>query len=711
MQRLLLLAIVVGCGCTSLESGARVNPIRKVVVLLQKMQAEVTRDGEREEDLYKKFMCYCKTGVDTLEASIEANKDKIASLEAELKGALAEKEQTSAALAEHKQSRADAKEAMAEATAMREKEAAEFAKLKTDSNMNLAALSKAIPAVENGMKGAFLQTSAANVVREYAMEKAQLGDEARQELLAFLSGSQSEGYVPQSGEIVGILKTLKDEMEASLKEATEDEAAAVQTYEALMAAKKKEVATLTAQIEKEMERLGELNVLLATGENQIEDAKEAVAADTKFLEELKTGCDTKTAEWEQIKKTRSDELVALSETIKVLNDDDALELFKKTLPGASAFVQLHATVAETRARALATLQKVAHHPQLDLIALALKGKKAGFEKVISMIDELSANLKKEQSNDDQKKEYCEAELDKSDDKRKIQENSIADSEAAIADMENLIANLSDEIAALEAGIKALDKQVSEATELRKTEHADYQTLMTDDTNAKEVLHWAKNRLNKFYNPKLYKAPPARELSDEQSITVSMGGTLAPTPAPGGIANTGIGAFAQMQASVAPPPPPETFGPYQKKGESGNGVIAMIDLLVADLDKETQEATVMEKDSQKEYEEMMADSAAKRAQDSKSITDKAAAKAATEEQLQAENDKKDDTTKDLSLNIEYIGQLHGECDWLLKYFEVRKNARTSEVEALGRARAVLSGADYSLIQTKHLRASRTLVVHK
>jgi len=711
MRTLLLLAFFVGCGCTALESEARVNPIRKVVVLLQKMQAEVTADGEREEGLYKKFMCYCKTGVATLEASIEANKDKIASLEAELKGALAKKKQTTADLAEHKQSRADAKAAMAEATAMREKEAAAFKKLETDSNMNLAALSKAIPAIENGMKGAFLQTAAANVVREFAMEKAQIGDDARQELLAFLSGTQSEGYVPQSGEIVGILKQLKDEMEASLKDATADEAAAVQTYDALMAAKKKEVATLTAQIEKEMERLGELNVLLATGENQIEDAKEAVAADTKFLQELKTGCDTKTAEWEEIKKTRTQELVALSETIKVLNDDDALELFKKTLPSASAFLQMHATATETKARALAALQKVAHHPQLDLIALALKGKKIGFEKVISMIDELAANLKKEQSDDDQKKEYCEAELDKTEDKQKVEENSISDSEAAIADMENLIANLAEEIAGLEAGIKALDKQVSEATELRKAEHADYNTLMTDDTNAKEVLLWAKNRLNKFYNPKLYKAPPARELTDEQSVTVSMGGTLAPTPAPGGIANTGIGALAQIGSSVAPPPPPETFGPYQKKGAGGNGVIAMIDLLAADLDKEMQEATVMEKDSQKEYEEMMSDSAAKRAQDSKSVTDKEAAKAATEEELQAENDKKDATTKGLGLTIEYLGQLHAECDWLLKYYSVRKSARTSEIEALGRARAVLSGADYSLVQTKHLRASRTLVLHK
>merc|ERR1719203_36233 len=174
----------------------------------------------------------------------------------------------------------------------------------------------------------------------------------------------------------------------------------------------------------------------------------------------------------------------------------------------------------------------------------------------------------------------------------------------------------------------------------------------------------------------------------------MGGTLAPTPAPGGIANTGIGAFAQ----VAPPPPPETFGPYTKKGESSTGVIAMIDLLVADLDKEMQEAEVMETDSQREYEAMMADSATKRAQDSKSLTDKNSAKASEEEALQAETDKKADTSKELALTLEYIGSLHGECDWLLKYHAVRKTARTSEVEALGRARAVLNGADFALVQT-------------
>merc|ERR1719213_971041 len=122
----------------------------------------------------------------------------------------------------------------------------------------------------------------------------------------------------------------------------------------------------------------------------------------------------------------------------------------------------------------------------------------------------------------------------------------------------------------------------------------------------------------------------------------MGGTLAPTAPPGGIAGTGI-ALVQVSAHnhgrAAPPPPPETFGAYSKKSEEGTGVISMIDLLVKDLDTEMQESTVSEKDAQADYEASMADAASKRAADSKSLTEKTSAKAQAEEMLQAETDKK------------------------------------------------------------------------
>merc|ERR1719311_1842942 len=134
---------------------------------------------------------------------------------------------------------------------------------------------------------------------------------------------------------------------------------------------------------------------------------------------------------------------------------------------------------------------------------------------------------------------------------------------------------------------------------------------------------------------------------------------------------------------------------------------MIDLLVADIDKENQIMEAEEKDAQKDYEQFMADAKEKRAQDSKAITDKESAKAETEDQLQTDTDTKKSKTVEAMETAKYLGSLHEECDWLLKYFDARKAAREGEIDALGKAKAVLSGADYSLVQMSsvHLRGKR------
>merc|ERR1719482_2588740 len=129
---------------------------------------------------------------------------------------------------------------------------------------------------------------------------------------------------------------------------------------------------------------------------------------------------------------------------------------------------------------------------------------------------------------------------------------------------------------------------------------------------------------------------------------------------------------------------------------------LIDLLVADLDKENQTMEVEEKDAQADYESFLSDASEKRAQDSKAITDKESAKAETETQLQADTDSKNSKTVEAMETAKYIGALHEECDWLLKYFDARKSARTGEIDALGKAKAVLSGADYSLVQMASAR---------
>jgi len=697
----------------SVDQQVTANPIRKVVTMLESIQKKVQAEGEKEEAMFKKFMCYCKNSGGDLSASIDASTTKIPQVESDISEAKAQKSQLEEDLTKHRADREAAKGAMAEATSIREKEAAAFAALKAEADANILAISKAVAALEKGMAGSFLQSSAAGVVAKVVRAKEDMIDADRQEILSFLAASQSADYAPQSGEITGILKQLGDSMSADLAEATSQEQTAIKNYDGLMAAKTKEVDAATAAIESKTVRVGEVSVNIVNMENDLSDTQKALLEDKKFLEDLDKNCKTKEAEWDEIVKTRADELTALSETIKLLNDDDSLELFKKVLPSASAsFVQVQVSQATARQRALAAIrgaQKGSKTPGLDFIALALHGKKIGFDKVIAMIDELSEVLKKEQVDDDNKKEYCSVQFDSLDDKKKALERSVSDSEKAIEDSKEAIATLTSEIEALAAGIKALDKSVAEASETRKEENADFTTLIAQDTAAKELLGVAKNRLNKFYNPKLYVAPPKRELSEEDRIVVNMGGTAPPTPAPGGIAGTGITVLADVslhdQTVTAPPPPPEAPGAFKAKSEESNGVIQMIDLLIADLDKEMTVATQEEKDAQADYEQMTKDAAEKRAADSASLSEKDATKADTEGQLQAHQDDHAAASSELMATLQVIQATHAECDWLIQYFDVRKEARNGELDSLSKAKAVLSGADYALLQTASKRALR------
>jgi len=688
---------------------AAINPIRKVVTLLQTMQKKVEEEGAAEAKLYEKFMCYCKNGASDLEASIGAAEDKVSSLPTEIKAAEEKLEQLKSDVKQAQADKAAAKDAVATATAIREKEAAAFASEKAEYDATITAIVKAVSALEKGMAGGFLQTRSAQVLRDFLRHENELVDIDHQTLTAFLSATEESSYAPKSGQIVGILKQMGDTMAADLASATKTEEEAIKTYDALVAAKKAEIDALTAEIEKKLKRIGKLGIEIVEMKEDLSDTEVALAADKDFLANLEKNCATKTAEWEARSKTRAEELVALADTIKVLNDDDALDLFKKTLPSASAsFVQTRVSLETLRSKATRELRKALltasrhHRPGFDFLVLALSGKKAltqgTFDKVIKMIDSMVAELKKEQQDDADKKEYCSVQLDTADDKKKSLEHAVSDLEGEIAKAKDLIATLSDEIAALTAGIVELDKSVAEATEQRQAENEEFKSLMAADTAAKELLAFAKNRLNKFYNPSLYIAPPKRELSAGDRIYENMGGELT-TAAPGGIANTGIAGFAQVKVhdQVAPPPPPATWDAYSKKTEESAGVIGMIDLLIKDLDKEMTEAKTEEKDGQADYETMMRESAEKRVADSKSLADKQAAKADTEKSLSDLSSEKKDTTSELLATLKYIQSLHTECDWLLKYFDMREQARTGEIDSLTKAKAVLSGADYSLLQ--------------
>jgi len=666
--------------------------------MLQMMQNKVSAEGAKKQEIYDKFMCYCDNADTLLGGAITAAEQKIPLLESSIGEDGEMKVQLDADIVKAKADREAANSAIAAATALRGKEATAFAKESGDLKTNIDALAKAIPAIEKGM-GGFLQTRTATVLQQLSVNM-DMSNVDRQMLTAFLTSKS--GYAPASGEIVGILKTMNDEMAADLAQSTADETSAIAGFEELKAAKTKEINALQSAIESKMTRVGELGVKVAEMVNDLEDTKEDSVETKKFLADLDVNCANKKKEWAAFKKMQGEELLALADTIKILNDDDALELFKKTLPGSSAsLLQVSVSSKAMAAKALNVLRNLrkGSDPRVDFLEVALAGGKAGFGKIIKLIDELVAQLQKEQKDDDAKKSYCENEMDTTEDKAKVLANEASDLETAISDAEESVSNLKAEIEALDDGIRALDKEVEDATGTRKEEHDDFTATSAGNGAAVDILKFAKNRLNKFYNPSQYKAPPKRELSEDEQITINMGGTLAPTEAPGGIAGTGIG-FIQAHNGVAPPPPPAADLAYKTKGEESGGVIAMIDTLVNDVEKEMQEAALEEKDAQGDYEKFMGDAGAKRAEDSKSMTDKEGALADTQDSLVTNKEALKNKNFEQMETAKYLGEVHQECDWLIKNYDMRAEARTGEIDAMGKAKDVLNGADYSLLQTAH-----------
>jgi len=672
------------------DSGA--NPIRRVVSMLQGMAKKVASEGEKEQELYDKFQCYCKNGNADLSLSISSSNTKVPQVQSDIEESESKVKQYQQDLKSHQEDRAAAKAAIASATAQREEEHKKFLAQSGEYKSYVNALAGAIPAIEKGMAGGFLQTKAGAVLRQAVASGSGLSDYDRQMVNSYLTGSSSsaEGYVPVSGEITGILKSLKDDFDKSLAETIEEETGSLKLFEELVQAKTKQVTAMTASIEKKTMRVGELQVEIANMKNDLTETEAALIADQKFLRDMDSNCASKTKEFEERVKTRAEELVAIQETVKILNDDDALDLFKKTLPGASAGSLIQSGGEQKRAlKFVRKAQQLAPHvAAIDFMALALQGKKVDFTKVLKMIDDMVALLKTEQVDDANKKEYCSLQIDLAEDKVKDLSKKVDDLSANIAEKEEQIGTLSGEIKDLVGSLRKLDKTVMEATEQRKEEHTEFVELMASDGQAKEVLAFAKNRLNKFYNPKLYNAPPKRKLSEEERISENFSAALVQ-----------INKHTQHEIRKDAPAPPPELGSYNKKSEESSGVIGMIDLLVRDLDKEMTEANAEEKNGQKEYEEAMDDAAKKRATDVKGMAGKEKAKADAEETFTTDKASKKVETKEMMATEQYMGNLHAECDWLLQNFDLRAQARSDEADNLKQAKAILSGADFSLAQAE------------
>jgi len=663
-------------------SNAKNRPVTKVINLLKDMQAQLEKEAEEDEETYEKVACWCETNDKEKTAAIAEAEARITDLTSTIEELTATSARLNTEIKNLEAEIAKNQEALDKATAMRQKELAEFNEEEKDMLQSIGALKSAIVVLSKHHPESLAQVPSETLLNMAAvidhqfkkhafMLKQTVTPSQRKAIAAFVQSpgdyfdaepTFKQSYAPQSGQIFGILKQMKETFESNLSTSQKEELAAQDAYEQLKTAKLAEIAAAKKQVDTKTVELAETDEKCATAKEDLESTKDALSADEKFLMDLKEKCKQTDEEMAERTKTRNEEIAAVSEAISILNDDDAHDMFSKTL----GFTQVNAVLNKSkrsRREAVAILKDVAKKSgSAEIAMLAATAQLDAFTKVIAAIDEMVVGIEKQKADEIKHRDFCIADLAQNEKATAVGTDEKGDIEAKIADLKSTIDTLKTDIGTKKAEVAEMEVQAKRAGEDREAENAEFQATVADQRATQEILNKALARLQAFYEKK------------EEAFLQSKHKAL------------------QTPGAAAPPPPPG-FKEYSTSSGAG-GVLAMLKGIINDAKNMEREAIMAESDAQNAYESFLKNTndSIKAAQKALVMMGEDQAKAESD-LVQAESDLKA-TLTELEGLAKYAAQLHQSCDFVMENFEIRQTAMDQEVEALRQAKSVLSGADFS-----------------
>jgi len=652
---------------------AKNRPVTKVITLLKDMLKQLEKEAEADEEIYDQLACWCETNDKEKTKAISDAEAKIEDLTTKIEELTASSARLNTEIKNLEKEVAQNQEALDQATAIRQKELAEFNAEEKDALQAISALKSAITVLSKHHGGALLQMPESHLqglasTIQYQMQKhasvlqGVLTHTERRAIAAFIQAPQDyfdasptfkQSYAPQSGEIFGILKQMKETFETNLADSQKEEMTNQKAYEDLKAAKTEEILAGQEQIDTKTQQLATTDEKLAESKENLEDTKSSLSADEEFLMMLKEKCSMSDSEWEERQKTRQLEMEACSKALAVLSSDDAHDLFTKTFN--PALVQVESQVrSERRTKAAEVLSRVAkklNSPRLS--AIATKVRLDAFVRVKKAIDDMVAQLLTEKADEIKHKDFCVDEFNTNQLQTEKKDREKEDLLALIEDLDLTIKTLTSEIDALKSEVAEMQVQMKRAGEDREKQNKEFQQVVADQRASQKLLSAALNILKGFYEKRA--------------------------------------AFVQKQEPAGPPPPPG-FKEYKKNAAAG-GVMGMIQQIINDAKAMEAEAIRAEEDAQKAYEDFVKETNASIETKTKEIINKSEEKAKTEIDLTQANADKDAVMLELEQLSNYNAELHQSCDFVMKNFEIRQTARDEEIEALKQAKAILSGADF------------------
>merc|ERR1712084_125183 len=307
-----------------------------------------------------------------------------------------------------------------------------------------------------------------------------------------------QSYAPQSGEIFGILRQMRETFEANLSDSQKEEMANQKAYEDLKAAKEAEIAAGQAQVDSKTQEKADTDEKNAQAKVDVEDTKASLAADERFLMMLKEKCQMTDKEWEERQKTRQLEMEAVSKALAILSGDDAHDLFTRTFN--PALLQEESRVQSARRTQAAAILKAmaAKHNNPKLATLAYKVRLDAFTRVKKAIDDMIAQLLKEKEDEIKHKDFCVDEFNTNQLQTEKKEREKADLIAKIEDLEMTIKALTEAIETLKGEIAEMQLQMKRAGEDREKENKEFQMTVADQRETQRLLKAALSVLQDFY---------------------------------------------------------------------------------------------------------------------------------------------------------------------------------------------------------------------
>lgn len=635
------------------------GPVQKVVKLLKDMQKQIETESEQDKKVYDEMVCWCSTNKQEKEDAIAENEALIPELEATIAELNAKFGQLFQEVDEHKKSIEESQTSLNNATAVREKEAAEFQTMKAEQTEAVSQLGAAINVLEKLHGDAFLQGESVNNIKNVlgVIQKKFSTMVDREDLKTAFSLLEARPYENQSGEIFGFLKSMKDSMSANFAEAEAAEKEAAASFKEMKAAKEEQIAAEKKMLVEKQKASTEARLTSERTKKQLAQAQEQLAEDREFLAELIKRCKANDDEMAARMKDRAIEIKAIGEAMGVLQSDEMRDItFTQTL--------LKKTNAAKKAiqmdKAIRVLQKAgarANNPEISFLATVAQ--LDGIKKVQEKIDAMIADIKKQKQDEVTGafgRDWCVKELNDTEVKTKETEYAKEDLIATQEEKESQIKKLTAIIKNLQVEIANMKTEVQKASEERVDSSKEFQVLYKEQETIVALLNKAKEKLEAVYSKTAFLQTRGKSSQEQPDIG-----------APQGLAAGGY-----------------------KKNSSGGGVMGMIEEIVQDAYKVQTDAFTEEQDQITAYGEFAKDSFAGIEERSRAVVSNTSSKADAEQTLEETKAEIMETVNQLGLLNKHEIEVHTKCDFLLKNFEVRQQAMGEEIEALQQAKQILSG---------------------